>query len=369
MNLAFISYSHHDAKVAAWLQKGLEHYRISRNSGYANPIDPTCPHLRPVFRDRTDLSAGILSELINQNLEKSMFLLLICSRRSARSQWVNKEVQYFIEHGRYDQIIPIVVDGIPFSAGSRECVPPALLEYTKQNPEKELLCIDMTAEGEFRTLMAVVARIMGVPFDTVYDRQLRHRRNRIVTFIVSLIIITAISLYMLTPIRSTVRLNDVYGHLPHVPGGEVVVDGIHYPLNVSSYDTIITLPNIPGYMRGRSLELAFGAPFYDSIYTSLSIGFGFQTSTEIELKRDDTFALFGGRVITESGDPIPNAFVKVAGETAVTNDMGRFRIYLPLERQAEEQSMLIMCDGYEEVYREDECPSDELIYIMHPAKN
>lgn len=122
-------------------------------------------------------------------------------------------------------------------------------------------------------------------------------------------------------------------------------------------------------MRGRSLELAFGAPFYDSIYTSLSIGFGFQTSTEIELKRDDTFALFGGRVITESGDPIPNAFVKVAGETAVTNDMGRFRIYLPLERQAEEQSMLIMCDGYEEVYREDECPSDELIYIMHPAKN
>ena len=369
MNLAFISYSHHDAKIAEWLQKGLEHYRISRNSGYANPVDPSSMHLRPVFRDRTDLAAGLLYDLINQNLEDSMFLLLICSRRAAKSEWVNKEVQYFIDHDRYDQIIPVVVDGIPFSGSSRECVPPALLAYTKENPEKELLCIDMTSEGEFRTLMAVVARILGVPFDMVYDRQLRHRRNRIITFvsILSLMVITAF--YILTPIENSVHLKDVYGHLPHVPGGELVVENIHYPLNTMQYDTVITLPSTPGYKRGGRIEVMFTAPFYDTIKTSIPVGFGFSSESELDLIRDDTFSLFGGQIISEDGTPIKGAYVKVAGETAITNELGFFRIYLPIERQAEEQTILIMCDGYQEVYREDECPSDDLKYIMHPSED
>ncbi|MBP5213487.1 MAG: TIR domain-containing protein [Bacteroidales bacterium] len=369
MNLAFISYSHHDAKIAEWLQKGLEHYRISKNSGFANPVDPTRKHLRPIFRDRTDLAAGRLYDLINQNLENSMFLLLICSRRAAKSEWVNKEVQYFIEHDRYDQIIPIVVDGIPFSGSSRECVPPVLLDYTRENPDKELLCIDLTAEGEFRTLMAVVARILGVPFDMVYDRQLRHRRKNIITTVSALSVVSLIALYMLTPIENRVRLSDVYGHLPHVHGGELVVNNIHYPLDVANYDTVITLPSTPGYKRGSQLELTFSAPFYDSIRTTIPVGFGFKSEAVVSLSRDDTFALFAGRVITEEGNPICGALVKVTSETAVTDEDGFFRIYLPLERQAEEQTILIMCDGYQEVYREDECPSDDLTYIMHPSED
>ena len=125
---AFISYKREDEKWAKWLQSKLEHYRFPTTiNGYAE----LPKHIRPIFRDTTDLVPGLLVEEIHSALRSSEWLIVICSPRSAKSQWVCKEVQTFIDMGRVDRIIPFVIEGAPFSNDTTtECFPDALLKLT-----------------------------------------------------------------------------------------------------------------------------------------------------------------------------------------------------------------------------------------------
>ena len=65
---AFISYSHADARWAAWLHRSLESYRLpSRLRGGHGEHGPLPDRLSPIFRDREDLSsAGHLGPLIDK---------------------------------------------------------------------------------------------------------------------------------------------------------------------------------------------------------------------------------------------------------------------------------------------------------------
>ena len=122
---AFISYKREDEKWAKWLQRKLEHYRFpTKINGYAE----LPKYIRPIFRDTTDLAPGLLVEEIDSALRSSEWLIVICSPRSAKSQWVCKEAQTFIDMGRVDRIIPFVIEGTPFSNDTTtECFPDALL--------------------------------------------------------------------------------------------------------------------------------------------------------------------------------------------------------------------------------------------------
>lgn len=88
--LAFISYKREDERWAKWLQNRLEHYKLPLS---VRRSDPTLPEkIRPVFRDTTDLSGGLLEQAIQQALDSSKYLIVICSPRAAQSPWVCKEV-------------------------------------------------------------------------------------------------------------------------------------------------------------------------------------------------------------------------------------------------------------------------------------
>jgi len=365
MNLAFISYSHHDAKVADWLQTRLEHYHLPANM--PNPVNPESNYLRPIFRDRTDLTTGVLSEIIDKNLENSRYLILICSRRSARSEWVSKEVQYFIEHGRLNNIIPLVIDGIPYSGGPRECMPKYMCDYVATHPDQELLCIDRVADGDERAFMQIVSRLMDVPFDVMYARH-RRRRNHIIAsaaFIVSVILGAAS--YLITPVSTSIQLYDQVSHLPHSEG-TLIVDGQTYTIPDSSYMQEIPLQEMPGFRRGGSVEVVFMAPFYDTIHTTLPLGIGFSTTLELDLLRDETFSHFQGVVIDETGLPVQGATIDIAGYQAITNVEGLFHLQLPPKAQQKVQPIYINKEGYVEIFREDEEPYYDLKYIMHRAE-
>lgn len=362
MNLAFISYSHHDSKIANWLQNSLEHYHLPYNM--PNPVNPSSRYLRPIFRDRTDLTTGVLSEIIDRNLENSKYLILICSRRAAKSEWVSKEVQFFIEHGRLNQIIPIVIDGIPYSNGPRECMPKYMLDYVAEHPEQELHCIDRVADGDERTLIQVVSRLMGVPFDVVYARH-RSRRNTIIT-IATLVtsFLLAAAAYLIMPMSTTIRLYDQVSHLPHHEGA-LMVDGQLYTLPDSNYNVEIQLQEVPGFRRGGTVEVSFAAPFYDTIKTTLQLGIGLSTQLELDLMRDETFAHFKGIVVDDLGNPVRGATVDIAGYQCETVADGTFHLNLPAKAQQVSQPIYITKDGYYELFREDESPDFELRYILH----
>ena len=83
---AFISYKREDEKWAKWLANELEHYHLPTTlNGKELP-----KNLRPIFRDVDELSAGNLPEQIYHALSISKNLIVVCSPRSAKSEWVNK---------------------------------------------------------------------------------------------------------------------------------------------------------------------------------------------------------------------------------------------------------------------------------------
>ena len=172
---AFISYQRQDEEYAEWLRKKLEHYRLPSS---LRKKDASLPkEIRPIFRDALELTGGFLAQEIEQALEQSKFLIVVCSPRSARSPWVNKEVEYFIQSGRTQYIIPYIIDGEPFAQDeSNECFPPALRTLTANN---ELLGINMNELGRDAAAIKVVARMFGLRFDVLWQRYEREqRRNR-----------------------------------------------------------------------------------------------------------------------------------------------------------------------------------------------
>jgi len=88
---AFISYQRKDEKIADELRHKLEHYHLPSNVRKENPSFPKI--IYPIFRDALELSGGVLSEQIEQALEQSKYLIVVCSPNSAKSPWVNRAIQ------------------------------------------------------------------------------------------------------------------------------------------------------------------------------------------------------------------------------------------------------------------------------------
>jgi len=171
---AFISYKREDEKWAKWLQQMLEHYRLPVNVRKENTALPQT--IRPIFKDTSELAAGVLAEEIHNALENSKFIIVICSPRAAQSEWVGKEVQTFIDMGRSDKIIPFIIGGTPFSKDSEEeCFPSALLKLPK---EQELLGVNINEMGRNAAVVKVVAHMFGLKFDTLWQRYEREQKRR-----------------------------------------------------------------------------------------------------------------------------------------------------------------------------------------------
>ena len=100
---AFISYSHaKDKPIAAALQSKVQ---TLGKPWYRRRA------LR-LFRDDTSLCATPgLWPTIKQALGESRFLVLLASPEAAASQWVNKEVAYWLDHKGADTLLIALTDG------------------------------------------------------------------------------------------------------------------------------------------------------------------------------------------------------------------------------------------------------------------
>ena len=187
---AFISYAHENEREAAWLQKKLEHYKPP---SVLRKEYRLTKYIRPVFRDKTDLRTGKLAQSLGDELAQSKYLIVICSPASTHSKWVSKEIMHFQELGRSHQIIPVIVEGEPNNA-SNECYPEAL-----KQPEDELLGISLKQFGKTKTFLHVLARILNVRFDSLYQRHQRASRQRAFWYSLSALIL--IGLFSIKPIQ------------------------------------------------------------------------------------------------------------------------------------------------------------------------
>ena len=186
---AFISYKREDEKWAKWLQNKLEHYKFPTNLNGRTDLPK---NIRPTFRDVTDLTPGLLAEEIDKALRSSEWLIVICSPRSAKSPWVCKEAQTFIDLGRADHIIPFVIEGTPFSKDmGSECYPEALLNLTDG---QELLAANINEMGRDAAAIKAVARMFNLRFDTLWQRFEREKKKRFLISILTVAVFALLSL-------------------------------------------------------------------------------------------------------------------------------------------------------------------------------
>lgn len=170
---AFISYKREDERWAKWLQHKLEHYRLPSNLNGRTDLPK---EIRPVFKDTSELTPGNLPEQINEALEQSKYLIVICSPRSAQSEWVNKEVETFKSMGKTGNIIPFIIDGRPYSSDhAEECFPQAILSLPR---EQEILGANINEMGRDSAAVKVVARMFDIRFDELWHRHEREQKRR-----------------------------------------------------------------------------------------------------------------------------------------------------------------------------------------------
>ena len=183
---AFISYSHKDEKWAEWLQRKLEQYRLP--AALCKELEPLPKSLKPIFMDRTDLTGGQLHKALKKELNLSKKLILISSPNAARSEWVNKEVQHFIDSGRYEDIIPLIVDGVP-NDEEHECFPEAL----KRPEEEQLLGISVSELGGKDAFLRVAAALLEIKFDQLKRRHDQRKKRQNIIAAAALVLLLAIA--------------------------------------------------------------------------------------------------------------------------------------------------------------------------------
>jgi tetratricopeptide (TPR) repeat protein len=180
----FLSYSHEDERWANWLHRALESYRVP--SRLAQIDGRELPRrIAPVFRDRDELpSAASLSAAVNQALQVSESMVVICSPNAVASKWVNEEISTFKQLGRATRIFCVIVDGEPNAGDENECFPEALrFEFDGDGRisarPAEPIAADARPGADSRAIarLRLISGILDVGFDALRQRDL-HRRQR-----------------------------------------------------------------------------------------------------------------------------------------------------------------------------------------------
>ena len=185
---AFLSYSHADRRMAEKLHRALESYRLPRRLvGRAGPQGPVPARLYPVFRDRDELDArGEIGSVVEAALAASRALVVLCSPASARSRWVEAEIEAFRRLHPDAPVLCVLLDGEPKAPDAtdlRECLGPTLRARFGQGvgtADRAPIAVDLRPRGDgWRLgLQKLVAGLAGVPLGELVQRdaQRRHRR-------------------------------------------------------------------------------------------------------------------------------------------------------------------------------------------------
>lgn len=194
--IAFISYRHLplDKSIAKKIHGLVEHYNIPKDiaQNYGSK------KIGKVFRDEEELPASDnLTEQIQYALDRSEYLLVICSPGTPESVWVEREIEYFLSHHDRKKMIAVLVDGSP-----EESFPKLLTTVYDEDggilSRVEPLAANLT-DGSHRyaknnlkrEIVRIYAALLNVPFDQLWQRERRYRNRR------RLIIASAVGLLLL----------------------------------------------------------------------------------------------------------------------------------------------------------------------------
>ena len=191
---AFLSYSHADRAWARWLHRALETYAIPRRLvGRQTQFGPAPKRFSPIFRDREELAADAhLLDRVQDVLEQSGYLIVLCSPAAARSSWVDQEIIRFkVLHGE-DRVLAVIVAGAPRASETsgredQECFPAALRgrvgpdgALTGERADPIAADLRPGQDGKRLARLKLLARMLEVGLDDLVRRDAQRRQTQLV---------------------------------------------------------------------------------------------------------------------------------------------------------------------------------------------
>ena len=174
---AFISYSHADARFAAWLHRKLEHWPL-----------PGQARLTPIFIDRAELAAGPdLSAQVREALAGSAALIVLASPAARASRWVAQEVSLFRELHPGRPVLAALLEGEPGDA-----FPDALLVHAGQAYEPLAADFRDGHDGKRLALLKILAGLTAQPLDRLVQRDAQSRQRRVMAITAGALLLSLI---------------------------------------------------------------------------------------------------------------------------------------------------------------------------------
>ena len=206
---AFISYRHLplEKKYAKMLHRKIEHFIIPsalRKNGEK--------HIGYVFRDQDELPiSGKLSGNIEEALDNSDYLIVICSPETSNSKWVLREISYFLERHDRDHVLLLLASG-----HSKESIPAQLRETRDEEGNLidsfEPLAASIVSDTDtgrdrlFKTeVLRILAALIGCSYDDLYRREQRYKRRITAAVFAGAAVIASIFIGMLLNRNAMIR--------------------------------------------------------------------------------------------------------------------------------------------------------------------
>lgn len=338
---AFISYSSKDTKWGKRLHKKLEYYRMP--SKLCSERGWKRKPLSPIFFAPYDIQPAGLSDELQKQLSLSKNLIVIGSPNSAQSEWVGKEIEFFHSLGRTENIHYFIIDGNPSSSDPQTaCYHPIL----KELGIPEILGANIHENvyrwpwmNKERAYVQLVSKLLGVDFDTIWQRHKRLLVQQVVTWTLGILVMLAAFLWVWQtsqPVDVEVRLQETSVHNPNLPplkdaivtmtlDNETKTDTIH------SINTPVVFPNIPHRFLNKVVRVRVDCLHHLSVDTVLPLG----RNVSIHIYRDPT--VFGNLHFrlwnVEKGITYPHTQVNVDGHLVESDSKGFVQLTIPLSEQ------------------------------------
>lgn len=367
---AFISFQSSDAREAVRLQHAIERYRLP---AVLCKEDSSIPRrIKPLYCYLNDMHAGEeLMQELKSRMEQSRYLIVVCSPRSAKSVYVNSGIDYFISLGRRDSIIPVIVDGVPYSGNPEtECFPEALRRHFPKHidplQDHSILGINIREAGVSRrrsydrAMLMVVARMLQLDFDGLLLRDKQRRRKRTVfASLLALLMVLALGLtwFFSQTVDVAIQVEETTPHNEYLPPCTNTVLRLYLDKELKT-NTIpalgetAVLRHIPPRYIGKDIRVSLSAKDYLPLDTTVVL----QREMSIPLRRDaDIYGHIRFRVIGKQ------QVLRIADYNVLPDMDGMVEFSMPIEEQRTSYPVFVNQHVIDTLYMP--CGEDDIIAI------
>lgn len=345
---AFISYSSKDTAWGKKLQRKLEHYRMPATLCSEHGWERT--PIKPVFFAPTDIQPGGLTEEIQERLQASHHLIVICSPNSAQSKWVGREIAYFHSLGRTKNIYFFIVKGSPHGSNKEtQCFNPVIKELGLP----EILGANIHENvyrwpwlNKERAYVQLISKLLGVEFDAIWQRHRRLVVRKAVLWTIGAVA-TIAAMFGIWKANQNfdaeIRLNEASVHNIYLqPLKDAIItlriDNDTKPLQdtIHSLDTCIVFSNIPHRYLNKEVVFSVSCPTCKDTIVTIALS----PNMTLSIYRDEHYYGDVSFLVKDyAGNRLKGVSVNIDGIEAISDSNGRVSLFVPLEHQKEEYTV------------------------------